>query len=133
MDNKRHKILIVEDEGPLSEVLKDRFENENFEVYVAKDGAEGLLMALEKEPDVILLDIIMPKVDGLTMLKNLRTYERGKAIRVVVMTNVSDSKEVHEALALGAGDFLVKSDWVIADLVASVRHQLDDPGSTIRP
>lgn len=133
MGDKQYKILIVEDEGPLSEVLKDRFENENFKVYVAKDGAEGLLMALEKEPDVILLDIIMPKVDGLTMLKNLRTYERGKNIRVVVMTNVSDSKEVHEALAYGAGDFLVKSDWVIADLVASVRHQLDDPASTVRP
>src|SRR5882724_6302693 len=127
MADKRQKILIVEDEGPLSEVLKDRFENEGFDVLIANDGEKGLAVALEKQPDVILLDIIMPKIDGLTMLKNLRAHEAGKNIRVVVMTNVNDSKEVHEALANGARDFLVKSDWVIADLVTSVRRQLSEP------
>lgn len=127
MSDKRQTILIVEDEGPLSDVLKDRFENEGFDVLTASDGAQGLLAALDKQPDVILLDIIMPKVDGLTMLKQLRAQEAGRNIRVIVMTNVNDSKEVHEALANGATDFLVKSDWVIADLVASVRHQLSEP------
>ncbi len=127
MADKRHKILIVEDEDSLSEVLQDRFENEDFEVFVAKDGDEGLKLALDKKPDVILLDILMPKLDGLSMLKNLRTYEQGKNIRVIVTTNVNDSKEVHEALALGARDFLVKSDWVLSDLVESVRNQLDEP------
>ncbi len=127
MADKRHKILIVEDEEALSEILQDRFENEDFEVFVAKDGAEGLKLALDKKPDVILLDILLPKLDGLSMLKNLRTYEQGKNIRVIVTTNVNDSKEVHEALALGARDFLVKSDWVLSDLVESVRNQLDEP------
>lgn len=125
-EDKRYKILIVEDDQPLAEVLQERFDNEGFTVYLAKDGESGLLMALEKEPDVILLDIVMPKLDGLSMLKELRTYERGKDVRVVVMTNLSDSKEVHEALAHGAHDFLVKSDWAIADLVTSVRNQLHD-------
>ena len=129
MDSQQHKILIVEDEGPLSDVLKDRFENEGFDVTIAKDGAQGLTLALEKQPEIILLDIIMPKVDGLTMLKNLRTYDKGKDIRVIVMTNVNDSKAVHEALSYGARDFLVKSDWVLSDLVASVRKQLEEPGS----
>jgi DNA-binding response OmpR family regulator len=129
MSDKRQTILIVEDEGPLSDVLKDRFENEGFAVLTASDGAQGLLMALDKQPDVVLLDIIMPKVDGLTMLKELRANESGRNIRVIVMTNVSDSKEVHEALANGARDFLVKSDWVISDLVESVRRQLSEPFS----
>jgi DNA-binding response OmpR family regulator len=129
MSDRRNTILIVEDEEVLRGVLKDRFENEDFDVIVAKDGEEGLLTALEKQPDVILLDIIMPKMDGLAMLKKLRTYDRGKNVRVVVMTNVNDSKEVHEALANGARDFLVKSDWVIADLVTSVRNQLKEPSS----
>ena len=129
MTDHRNTILIVEDEEVLRGVLKDRFENEDFDVIIAKDGEEGLLTALEKQPDVILLDIIMPKMDGLAMLKKLRTYDRGKNIRVVVMTNVNDSKEVHEALANGARDFLVKSDWVIADLVTSVRNQLKEPSS----
>jgi len=127
MADKRHKILIVEDEEALSEILRDRFENEGFDVFVAKDGAQGLLMALDKEPDVILLDILLPKLDGLSMLKKLRTYEQGKNMRVIVTTNINDSKEVHEALALGARDFLVKSDWVLADLVDSVRSQLEEP------
>ncbi len=126
MSDQRAKILIVEDEEALREVLKERFENEGFDVFTAKDGAQGLMLALDKLPDVILLDIIMPKVDGLTMLKNLRTYERGKNIRVIVTTNVNDSKEVHEALSYGAHDYLVKADWILSDLVASVRKQLQD-------
>lgn len=127
MADQMYKILIVEDEGPLREVLEERFDNENFKVFVAKDGADGLIQALEKEPDIILLDIIMPKVDGLTMLKKLRTYDKGSRIRVIVLTNVNDSKEVHEALSAGATDFLVKSDWAISDLVDSVKHQLQEP------
>ena len=127
MGDTRHKILIVEDEKALSDILSDRFENEGFDVFVANDGAQGLLLALEKEPDVILLDILMPEMDGLSMLRQLRTYDKGKQMRVVVTTNVNDSKEVHEALALGAHDFLVKSDWVLSDLVTSVRNQLEEP------
>lgn len=123
------RILIVEDDAPLAEVLQERFENEGFDVIVAKDGEQGLFMALEKQPDVILLDIVMPKLDGLTMLRQLRAREEGRNIRVIVMTNLSDSKEVHEALSLGAHDFLVKSDWAIADLVASVRSQLKESGA----
>jgi DNA-binding response OmpR family regulator len=132
MGDTRHKILIVEDDEPLADVLKDRFENEGFDVIVATDGVQGLLLALEKQPDVVLLDIVMPKLDGLTMLKNLRTYERGKDIRAIVMTNLSDSKEVHEALANGAHDFLVKSDWPIGDIVDSVRRQLNEPSSFVK-
>lgn len=131
MTNKRHKILIVEDEEALLEILRDRFENEAFDVFVAKDGTQGLSIALEKEPDVILLDILLPKLDGLSMLKKLRTYEKGKNILVIVTTNVNDSKEVHEALALGARDYLVKSDWILSDLVESVRNQLDEPDKYI--
>ncbi len=133
MGDKRPKILIVEDDEPLVEVLSERFDNENFDVLIAKDGAQALLTALEKQPDVILLDIVMPQLDGLSMLKKLRTYENGKNIRVIVMTNLSDSKEVHEALANGAHDFLVKSDWAIADLVESVRNQLKEAGASTNP
>lgn len=124
MQSVRQRILIVEDEGPLSEVLKERFENEGFDVLIAKDGIEGLDMALHKKPDLILLDIIMPKLGGLDMLKQLRAQEAGKTVPVVVLTNLSDSKEVHEALTYGARDFLVKADWAISDVVESVRKQL---------
>lgn len=133
MADTQYKILIVEDEGPLLEVLKERFENEGYKVFTAKDGAEGLTLALDEQPDLILLDIIMPKVDGLTMLKNLRADERGRKVRVVVLTNVNDSKEVHEALAAGASDFLVKADWSVSDLVDNVRKHLEQPGDFATP
>jgi len=129
MADQPYKILIVEDEGPLREVLEERFDNEGFKVFIAKDGAEGLMTALKEEPDIILLDIIMPQVDGLTMLKQLRANDKGARTRVIVLTNVNDSKEVHEALLAGATDFLVKSDWAISDLVDSVKHQLQEPGN----
>lgn len=126
-DDRKDKILVVEDEEALSEVLKERFENEGFDVFVARDGEKALQLAMEKQPDLILLDIIMPKLDGLSMLKQLRGFDWGKGIRVIVLTNVNDSKQVHEALSLGARDFLVKSDWLISDLVTSVRTQLKQP------
>lgn len=126
MSDKLYKILIVEDEVALADVLKDRFENEGFDVTMAGDGVEGLMLALDKLPDIILLDIVLPKLSGLDMLKQLRAYGAGKNIPVIVLTNVSDSKEVHEALANGARDFLVKADWAIADVVQSVRQQLEN-------
>lgn len=123
MGDTPRKILIIEDDDAFAQVLKDRLENEGFTVLLAKDGANGLLVALDKQPDLILLDIAMPKLDGISMLKRLRQYDKGKDLRVVMLTSVNDTKQVHEALSLGARDFLVKSDWVISDLVESIRGQ----------
>jgi len=121
----QHKILVVEDEEVLLGVLKDRLKNEGFDVLTARDGEQGLKMALEHQPDLILLDILMPKMGGITMLKNLRATPAGKDTHVIILTNVSDSKLVHEALTYGVRDFLVKSDWVLSDLVAAIRKQID--------
>lgn len=121
----QHKILVVEDEEVLLGVLKDRLKNEGFDVITARDGEQGLKMALEHKPDLILLDILMPKMGGITMLKNLRATPAGKDTHVIILTNVSDSKLVHEALTYGVRDFLVKSDWVLSDLVTAIRKQID--------
>lgn len=121
----QHKILVVEDEEVLLGVLKDRLKNEGFDVITARDGEQGLKMALEHQPDLILLDILMPKMGGITMLKNLRATPAGKDTHVIILTNVSDSKLVHEALTYGVRDFLVKSDWVLSDLVTAIRKQID--------
>lgn len=131
MADEPKKILIVEDEEPLSAVLKDSLSSEGFAVTTASDGAQGLQAALDQKPDLILLDIIMPKLDGLSMLRQLRTYDAGRTIPVIVMSNLSDSKEVHEALANGARDFMVKSDWAVSDLVATIRRHLNDPTASV--
>lgn len=121
---KNYKILIIEDELPLLKVLTDKFTAEGFTVIQAKDGSEGLAIALKEHPDLILLDIIMPVMDGMTMLKKLREDNWGQNAPVVMLTNLSDSKNVSDAIASGIGDFLVKSDWTLEDLLTKVKSRL---------
>jgi DNA-binding response OmpR family regulator len=125
MENKK-KILIVEDESSLRNALRDKLMLEGFIALEAKDGEEGLEVALRDHPDLILLDIIMPKMDGLTMLKKLREDVWGKNTKVILLTNLSDNERVSEALLQGSYDYLVKSDWKIGDVVAKIRSRLSE-------
>lgn len=81
-------------------------------------------VALLWHPDLILLDIVMPKMDGMTMLAQLREDEWGKTARVITLTNLSDTEKVAEAIEHGSYEYLVKSDWKIEDVVAKVREKL---------
>lgn len=118
------KILIVEDEAPLRQALFDKFSREGFQVMQAKNGEEGLIVSLEEHPDIILLDIIMPKVDGLAMLKRLRNDEWGKEIPVIILTNLNDAENVSKAMESGAYEFMVKSDCKLNELVNRVKSKL---------
>ena len=118
------KILVVEDEQSLLSALVAKFSKENFKVIEARDGEQGLERALAEHPDLILLDIVMPKMDGVTMLKRLRRNEWGKKVPVIMLTNLSDDKKVEEAVKFGSHDYLVKSDWSINDVVKKVRSKL---------
>lgn len=120
----RKKILIVEDEQHLLDVLRDEFTQEGFEVFKAKDGEEGYAVAVEKKPDIILIDILMPKMDGLTMFKKLRLHEELKKTPGIILTNVNNSETISKALESGAYDFLVKSDWEPKGLVLRVKEKL---------
>ncbi|MBI4653236.1 response regulator [Candidatus Kuenenbacteria bacterium] len=124
MENKK-TILIIEDEISLQNILKKRLERENFLVLEAKNGEEGLDIALRERPDLILLDIIMPVMDGLTMLKKLRENGWGKNVMVILLTNLSDNEKIAEAVVHGTYDYLVKSDWKIEDVVAKIREKLE--------
>lgn len=118
------KILVVEDELALSQVLSDRFIQEGFDVQTAGDGEEGLQKALSWKPDLVLLDIVMPKMDGMTMLHKLRASPGGKDVAVILLTNLSDTEDVYDAMANGVYDFLVKSHWDIDELIHEVRGKL---------
>jgi two-component system chemotaxis response regulator CheY len=91
-------ILIVEDELPLRKILKDELIAAGFNVLEAKDGVEGLDVALKNHPDLILVDILMPKMDGITMLKQLREDPLGKKIQVMILSNLSDPASISAAL-----------------------------------
>lgn len=118
------KILIVEDEKPLKDALVDKFTREKFSTYGANDGQEGLEMAKRVRPDIILLDIVMPKMDGITMLQTMRQEPWGKEIPVILLTNLSDFTNVAAAVQNQAFDFLVKSDWTLEAVVTNVRQRL---------
>ena len=98
--NANTVILIVEDDEAMLEVLIDEFKREGFKTLSAKNGVEGLDTALEKHPDIILLDILMPEMDGLTMLTKLRDDKWGKDVPVILLTNYSDMDKISESVQL---------------------------------
>lgn len=120
--NKR--ILIVEDDMTLAEALSISLKDEGFEVTEAHDGLEGLKKAEEILPDLILCDINMPKMDGLTMLSEMRASKWGANLNVMMLTNYSDQQKISEALNHSVFSYLVKSDWDLAQIVEEVKKKL---------
>lgn len=120
------KILIIEDDLALISTLADNLVQEGFEVIKARDGEEGLALALSKKPDLLLLDILLPKMDGFNVLARLRQDEWGKHLPVIILTNLSSPTDVSKSLEFmdGFHEYLVKSDWKIEDVVAKVRDKL---------
>lgn len=122
------KILIVEDETPLRNAVSDILTFEGFTVFQAKNGQEGLDIALQEHPDLTLLDLMMPIMDGLTMLEKLRQDQPwGAQAAVILLTNINDPEKVAQATEAGSYDFLVKSDWNIEDVVKKIKGRLGIP------
>jgi two-component system, OmpR family, response regulator VicR len=121
MGSKQKKVLIVEDEKPLSKVLKDNIETvSGIEVFQAYDGEEGLQKAIEIKPDLILLDVIMPKMDGVQFLQALRKHKDVGETRVVLLTNVSTDPTLSKLRKLRFSDYIVKSNWDINEVIERV-------------
>jgi len=120
-------ILIVEDEASLRGALRDKFTREGFLVHEAKDGEAGLALALLKQPELILLDMMMPKMDGISMLHKLRVQnEWSKKVPVLIFTNMGGDEKtlLREVFKDEAAEYLVKSDWPINKLVQRVREAI---------
>ncbi|MBU0647120.1 response regulator [Patescibacteria group bacterium] len=122
---EKKKILIVEDEVILCNVLYDKLIREGFIALKAGDGKEGIEVALREHPDLILLDIIMPVMDGITALKKLREDEWGKDVKIIILSNLNDNERVAEAMSQGTYDFFVKSDWNLEDVVIKIRKMIE--------
>lgn len=125
MEPKKPRILIIEDEEPMFEALADKFNNVGLETLGARDGEEGYKMAMEEKPDLVLLDIIMPKIDGMTLMKKIREDKKwGSVVPIIMLTNLSDPDSVSEATKYGVFDFLVKTDWRLDDVVSLAKEKL---------
>jgi DNA-binding response OmpR family regulator len=125
------KVLLIEDEALLTRMYSKKLESDNYECFIAENGLEGLKIAQEKLPDIILCDIMMPVKDGITTLKELKENETTKGIPVIMLTNLSDEKYVEETLELGAVSYLVKSQLVPADVVKKVKEVLEAHGKKV--
>ncbi len=118
------KILIVEDEVALLKALANGLEGNEFSVLTAGDGAEGLEVALREKPNLILLDLFMPRMDGITMLKKLREDEYGKDVKVIILTNLDDQAKIAEAVENKVYDYMIKTNWNISDVLKKIRIEL---------
>ncbi len=123
-NSKKINLLIVEDDISLMKALAGKFIGEGFDVLEAKNGQEGLDMAMKERPDLILLDIVMPKMDGITMLKALRNDGEAKDTPVIILSNLTDAAKTVELVESGVADYLVKSDWSLEDIVKKVKDTL---------
>ncbi len=119
------KILIIENEEDLSEALSTVLTQEGFEVTIASDGEKGLHDALHVKPDLIILDLMLPKMDGLTVLKNVREDNWGCDVPIIVMTAFDDPEKVVKVAQYGVGDYIVKTNITLAKVVEKVRLRLE--------
>jgi len=121
---QKKKILLVEDDQALAAVYKSRLELEGFDVNHVGNGEDALSTTVEYKPDLILLDAMMPKINGFDVLDILRNTPETTNIRVIMLTALSQAKDKERAKELGADDYLVKSQVVISDVVERIKHHL---------
>jgi DNA-binding response OmpR family regulator len=124
MDTKK-KILLVEDDAALAKVYRTRLEMEGFDVHHVDNGEDALPSAIKFRPDIIVLDVMMPKINGFDVLDLIRTTPETMSTRVIMLTALSQAKDKERAERLGADDYLVKSQVVISDVVSRIKHHLD--------
>ena len=107
--DKKTVVLIVEDDPALAAMYDEKLKKEGFDTLIAKDGAMGINLAITKNPNFILLDVLLPKMNGLEMLEKLNQSPIGKGMPVIVLTNVAEREEKEKALELGAKAYMVKA------------------------
>lgn len=120
------KILFIEDELALQMTLGDTLEREGYKIFRATDGEEGLKLAKENELDLILLDLILPKMNGFEVLEKIKSDEKIKDIPVIVLTNLEGSSDIGRVIELGAEAFLVKAQYSIEEVLIKIKKALGE-------
>lgn len=115
------KILFIEDETDLQKTFQEALKPEGFEIISAFDGETGFNLAKEKVPDLILLDLILPKLDGIEVLKRLKENEKTREIPVIIFTNLEEIEKVEKAMELGAKAYLVKTEYSLEEMIEKIK------------
>jgi len=126
MSEKAKTILIAEDEEAMLDALASKFEKKGFKVIRAHDGEEGYTLAMKEKPALLILDIIMPKMNGMDLMEKVRQDDHwGSDVPIVMLTNISDPENVSRAAMSHVYDFLVKTDWRLDDVAKLVEEKLE--------
>ncbi|MFZ2192787.1 MAG: response regulator transcription factor [Candidatus Moraniibacteriota bacterium] len=115
------KIAIVDDDPMISDIYQKKFSDQGFEVYLASSGEQILEMAKKQKIDVILLDLLIPKMDGFEVIKNLRNGSYDSEIKIIVSSNLSDDENQKKAIKLGADGFVIKAQFTPSQLVDEIK------------
>lgn len=115
------KIVIVEDDTFLAGMYSTRLSTEGYTVLMASDGQAGLDMITKEKPDIILLDIILPEMDGFSVLQKIKSQEAVKNTPVILLTNLGQKADVERGMELGASDYLIKAHFTPSEVVAKIK------------
>ena len=121
------KILIVEDDLALLDVYQIRFKNDGYQVFRAHDGEEAIIQALHHQPDLMVCDIMMPRLSGFDMLEVIKKQPRLKKMKIIVMSALAEKEDKHRANRFGVDHYLVKSESTLDDIVTATKNLLDKP------
>ena len=129
MDRNRKKVLIVEDDDNLRKILADGLSASNFELFEALDGEEAVNVVMNDRPDLILLDLLLPKLDGFAVLERLRHYPKEAVAQthVVVLSNLWSNKDILRAKALKVDEYFVKANTNVEDVFVKIKEILSNP------
>ncbi len=119
-------ILFIEDESAIHKTFSDALQKEDYEIISALDGEIGLRLAKAKNPSLILLDLILPKMDGFQVLQALKADEETKNIPVIVLTNLEQMEDIQKAIDLGAKTYLVKSNYNLKEVVVMIQKAIEE-------
>lgn len=122
----KSKIVLIEDDAFLAGMYVTKLELEGYEVKLASDGEKGLKMVEEELPDLVLLDIVLPKVSGFEVLKQIKVSPRAKKIPVLLLTNLGQRDDVNKGLSLGATDYLIKAHFMPSEVVEKIKKLVSE-------
>lgn len=127
------KVAIIEDDMAIVQMYRTKFETEGYDVATAEDGATGLELIESFQPDIILLDLMMPNMNGLDMLSRLRSQPNGRDAKVVVLTNMGDTETATKVYKMAADDYIVKAEMTPKQVAERVKTLLAKGGSVAGP
>lgn len=124
MDNNKEKIIIVEDDKFLRDLLVSKLEMEGFETITAVNGQEGLDLIKQEMPQIVLLDLVLPEIDGFEVLRQIKEDVQTNKIPVIILSNLGQQEEIERCLKMGAADYMIKAHFTPEEIVGKIKKVL---------